>query len=99
MPHENRAGPPAPPRFAFGRTLITRGALGMLCDEEISRSLRRHGQGDWGNLDAHDRAANDWALEHGERLVSKYRSASGVDYYIITERDRSATTVLLPEEY
>lgn len=99
MPHEYRAGPPAAPRFKFGRTFITRGALAALTDLDVFGALRRHGQGDWGNLDAHDRAENEWALVHGERLLSKYRAESGTDFYVITERDRSATTVLLPAEY
>jgi len=42
---------------------------------------------------------NDYALKHGLRLLSSYRSESGTKFWIITEADRSATTVLLPEDY
>ncbi len=60
----------------------------------------RHSQGDWGEeLDDEDKAANDRAAKEGERLLSVYRLADGTRFWIITERDRSATTLLLPEEY
>lgn len=54
--------------------------------------------GDWGNLCEEDRLANERALREGERLLSAYETAGGVTFWIITERDRSATTVLLPED-
>lgn len=61
--------------------------------------MRRHAKGDWGDLDVEDLQANDAALKSGGRLVSSYRTESGTKFWIITEADRSATTVLLPEEY
>jgi hypothetical protein len=61
--------------------------------------LARHRTGDWGEVDARDRAANDQALREGSRLLSAYRTARGVGLWIITEADRSSTCLLLPEEY
>jgi len=61
--------------------------------------MSRHHRGDWGDLDEEDKAANDQALIDGGRLFSAYHSATGIKVWIITEADRSATTVLLPSEY
>jgi hypothetical protein len=61
--------------------------------------LRRHVAGDWGEVDAEDRETNDWSLENEARLLSAYTLSSGVRIWIITEADRSVTTLLLPEEY
>lgn len=60
--------------------------------------LLRHEAGDWGDLDADDRRANDRAVQHGERVLSAYQTAAG-RVWVITEWDRSVTTLLLPEEY
>jgi hypothetical protein len=60
--------------------------------------LARHQAGDWGELDSHDRRENALFLKNGWRLVSRYPVGKGV-VWIITEADRSATTILLPEEY
>lgn len=79
--------------------LATRGAISELAPEDIARALTRHWLGDWGDLDAEDKARNDLGLIEGSRLFSAYHSARGVKFWIITEWDRSATTVLLPEEY
>jgi len=62
-------------------------------------ALQRHVAGDWGELDEEDKKANDGALQTGERLLSAYQSATGTKFWIITEADRSVTTVLLPEDY
>jgi hypothetical protein len=61
--------------------------------------LQRHAAGDWGEVDAHDKAENEYSLQHGFRLLSAYRLADGTKIWIITEADRSSTTILLPEEY
>jgi hypothetical protein len=61
--------------------------------------LQRHAAGDWGEVDAHDKAENEYSLQQGFRLLSAYRLADGTKIWIITEADRSATTLLLPEEY
>jgi len=87
------------PRFSFGRVVITRNALEQLPLDEVKAALRRHGRGDWGELTSHDLAANEWALKYEGRLLSIYAAANGTRFYIITESDRSATTILLPEDY
>lgn len=89
----------AQPKFPLGRTVITRNALSALPHEDICAALGRHAAGDWGDLDAEDRAANEAALLDSSRLVSVYRTAGDVKFYVITEWDRSITTVLLPEDY
>jgi len=86
-------------RFALGRTLITPGALEVLTHEDTSRALTCHQRGEWGELCREDREENDLSLREGFRLLSAYRSAHGVKFWVITEADRSATTILLPEEY
>ncbi len=87
------------PRFSLGRTVATPGALAELSMEEVMRALARHAQGTWGDLSEDDRQANEQALKDGNRVLSAYHSVRGVKFWIITEWDRSATTVLLPEEY
>lgn len=83
----------------LGNVVITPNALGQLTPAEIQLGLQRHQAGDWGDLSEDDRKANDDALGNGMRLLSSYRSGSGVTFWIITEADRSATTLLLPEDY
>ena len=61
--------------------------------------LVRHIAGDWGDVDEDDRRENELSLQHGFRLLSAYTLNSGTKIWIITEADRSVTTVLLPEEY
>jgi hypothetical protein len=61
--------------------------------------LQRHQRCDWGVVDKEDWESNDWSLENDERILSAYRLANGVKVWIITESDRSTTTILLPEEY
>jgi hypothetical protein len=84
---------------SLGQTVATPAALDVLTRPDIVAALRRHSAGDWGEVDADDRAANDAALQTGERLLSVYRSANGTTFWVITEADRSVTTVLLPEDY
>lgn len=86
-------------RFGLGRLVSTRGALERVSNGEMLRALRRHASGDWGNVCPDDAEANDEAIGCGARLLSSYTTAEGVRFWIITEGDRSATTVLLPEEY
>lgn len=87
-----------PLRFDLGRVVATPGALAALTQDDLLTALARHGAGDWGEVDAEDARANDRALGEGARLLSAYWSAGGVKFWIITEADRSATTVLLPED-
>jgi len=86
------------PRFPVGMTYATPGALALNVD--LTRYLRRHHCGDWGDeLCAEDKAANEQALKDGSRLLSCYRTPAGDRLYIITEWDRSMTTIMLPSEY
>jgi len=85
--------------FPLGRTVVTPGALQSLTHDDIVHALTRHICGDWGELEEEDLAANERALLTEGRLVSVYSSASHVRFYVITECDRSFTTVLLPHEY
>ncbi len=87
--------------FELGRTLATPGALqALVCAEQLpTELLRRHLSGDWGDVDKEDWRANDRALKDEERLFSAYILRTDVKVWVITEWDRSATTLLLPEEY
>ena len=86
-------------RFPLGRTVITRGALDAIDGEDVQTGITRHANGDWGDVCPEDKQANDDALKVGARLLSAYHTDGGQKFWIITEADRSATTVLLPEEY
>ncbi len=85
--------------FELGRIVATPGALEVLVPEEPIALLRRHQSGDWGEVDAHDRRANNRALKYGTRLLSAYTLPAGEKVWIITEADRSSTCLLLPSEY
>lgn len=86
-------------RFNPGRTLITPAAADALVLEDVARSVIRHLRGDWGEVCEEGRRENDLSLEKGLRLLSVYHDTDGTKFWIITEADRSATTVLLPEDY
>ncbi|HEY1108936.1 MAG TPA: hypothetical protein VGE76_09895 [Opitutaceae bacterium] len=90
---------PPEPKLQLGRTVATQGAIAELTQPDIWKALSRHSNGDWGDVCAEDGAANDAALRDGSRVLSSYRSAKGVRFWVITEWDRSVTTVLLPSEY
>jgi hypothetical protein len=87
--------------FEAGQIVSTPGALEALerNNQSTSEYLRRHLSCDWGDLCQEDRQANDEALKEGLRILSAYRLGDGTKIWIITEADRSATTLLLPEEY
>jgi hypothetical protein len=87
------------PRFQLGQLVATPNALEHIPNEEIMAALKRHAQCDWGDLDVEDKKANDHAFAQGGRLFSAYLSTAKVKFWIITEADRSITTVLLPEDY
>ena len=87
--------------FPLGQTVMTPGA-----QEALQRAeqlplifLACHACGDWGDLDAEDKQANDAALKDGTRIFSAYHTVLGDKLWVITEADRSATTILLPSEY
>ena len=87
------------PEFRMGRLVVTAGAIIALTPDDIARAIARHVDGDWGDLDTHDWKRNDESLEHGGRLFSQYFAQDGTKFWIITECDRSVTTILLPGEY
>ena len=94
------------PLFPFGQIVATCGVIALdLPLDTILALLRRHQSGDWGCLCKEDKELNDLAVEHeGDpekqgRVLSSYRTAKGSKIWIITEWDRSATTILLPSEY
>lgn len=86
-------------RFPIGRVVITRGASAEISQDEVLRGLVSHMRGDWGELDEFDWNQNDAALKDGIRLLSNYLTRDGKRFWIITEHDRSVTTILLPDEY
>lgn len=86
-------------KFNLGQLVATPHALSTVHPEDIPLALGRHLRGDWGDCGAEDRAENDLSLREGFRLFSVYHDRNGVKFWIITEADRSATTVLLPEDY
>ena len=86
--------------FPLGRLVATPGALTALAaaGENPVGLLARHQSGDWGEVGMADRWANERDLQQGGRLLSAY-DVGGSRLWVITEADRSATTILLPEEY
>jgi hypothetical protein len=84
----------------LGKVVATPGALNVLLEagEDPVSYLARHSSGDWGALNAHDCRENELSLKHGWRIVSSYPIGDGC-VWVITEADRSVTTILLPEEY
>ena len=87
------------PKFCLGNIYATPGVLAAIPHDEVIRALARHQSGDWGDVDAEDKQENEYSLGLRLRLLSAYHSRSGMKFWIITEADRSATTVLLPSEY
>ena len=85
--------------FRLGQLVSTPNALGQLQQPDILSALQRHQAGDWGDVDDHDRQANDQALKEETRLFSVYHAATGIKFWVITEADRSVTTILMPEDY
>ena len=90
-----------PPKFSLGHLVATPGALEALKESATGfiPYIRQHQRGDWGDVCPEDKAENELSLKKGLRLLSAYTLPGGCKIWIITEADRSATTVLLPEEY
>lgn len=88
-------------KFELGEVVITPGAL--MAFDRVKQApftfIMRHANGDWGEVCAEDKKENDFSLDNDLRLLSTYFLPDGVKVYIITEADRSSTTILLPEEY
>lgn len=88
-------------RFRLGRVLATPGAIDALEESgELADSfIRRHQRGDWGDMSEDDKAENEFSIGNRLRIFSAYHTRKGIKIWIITEADRSSTTVLLPSEY
>lgn len=91
--------PARKPLFQLGRLYVTPAAAVALPHKEVFRALARHAAGDWGTVVGEDWQANERALQAGGRLLSAYVASNGRKFWIITEWNRAATTVLLPEDY
>ncbi len=97
------------PSFPTGQIVVSRGGYDLACQNPgfarfIQKSLNRHVECDWGDVDDEDKQTNDQALKQGTRLLSAYNDdrfpKNGIaTIWIITEADRSATTILFPDEY
>jgi len=89
------------PLFPLGQIVATPGALAALerAQPPPTCFLARHVSGDWGELEPTDVAENQYGIAHGFRFLSSFHTKAGEKPWIITEADRSATTLLLPEEY
>lgn len=89
------------PLFPLGQVVATPGAIAALeqAQQTPIELIRRHVVGDWGDLSEDDKQENELSLREGYRLLSAYHLESGIKVWVITEADRSATTVLLPSEY
>ena len=91
-------------KFNAGQLVVTRAVNDLIADNDkfaklVYASIKRHMGGDWGDVCDEDRETNDWALQNNERLVSVNKQEGLPTIWIITERDRSVTTVLFPKEY
>lgn len=89
------------PKFHLGQVVATPGALEAL--EKAGKSaiefITRHANGDWGDVGEEDAEQNEWAIMNGARVLSSYKTSAGEVIWVITEADRSLTTLLLPSEY
>lgn len=99
--NSNTRRQPSITRFALGQTYVTPGAgeALMIAGQTGIEFLRRHMSGDFGDLSDEDATENELSLREGFRVLSSYRTASGEKLWIITEADRSSTTILLPSQY
>jgi len=88
----------------LGRLVMTRGVNDLVAEDEafakfVMDSLTRHRMGDWGKLTDEDKQENELSIKAGYRLLSAYEAKGLPKIWIITEADRSATTILFPDEY
>ncbi|HZW13540.1 MAG TPA: hypothetical protein VFF81_10160 [Noviherbaspirillum sp.] len=88
-------------KFKLGQTVITVACKAHMdhLDADPLYFLSRHANGDWGEVNADDKRANEEALRHSMRILSRYQLSDGENIYIITEHDRSHTTIMLRSEY
>jgi hypothetical protein len=88
-------------RFPLGQVVATPGALRALekAEQLPAEFLDRHVNGDWGDVPEADKQENELSVEQGFRILSVYTTSAGDQIWILTEADRSATTIMLPSEY
>ena len=88
-------------RFPLGQVVATPGALSALekAEQLPAEFLDRHVNGDWGRVPDEDKQENEFSVEHGFRILSAYTTSAGDRVWVLTEADRSTTTILLPSEY
>lgn len=100
---DNSKKPPAKPKplFALGQVVATPGVLNAMTQLDIAplELIHRHVTGDWGDLDAQDQQQNLLAIRSGMRIFSSYKIGVSAKIWIITEANRSSTTLLLPDKY
>lgn len=85
-------------KFELGQIVTTPGAMNAIDLLQMTRLLARHASGDWGDLSEEDKKENEFSLANGFRIMSSYK-VNDVKIWVITESDRSCTTILLPSEY
>ncbi|MBN2098805.1 MAG: hypothetical protein JW753_04330 [Dehalococcoidia bacterium] len=90
--------------FRLGRPSASEGIADMAAQDVAFatfcyKCLRRHANGDWGNISTQGRDRNQRALQQGSRILSTYRRKGCPEIWIVTEADRSATKILFPHEY
>ena len=87
--------------FPLGRIVATPGALSVLqkAEQEPAEFLDKHVNGDWGEVPEEDKKENEFSVQRGFRILSAYTTSADDKIWILTEADRSFTTILLPGEY
>jgi hypothetical protein len=98
-PDDIGAGPFPGARFPMGQLYVTPAALDELTAREMAVGLGRHLSGDWGEVCPEDAEENELSLRENFRILSAYTSEHGTKFWIITEADRTVTTILLPSDY
>ena len=89
------------PLFPLGRIVATPGALAAIeaAEQSLDEFIHRHHTGDWGDLEEEDIRENEFSLKNNLRLLSAYHIKGKIKIWLITEADRSVTTILLPDDY
>lgn len=87
-----------PALFQLGKIVATQGVNESIPTDAIVAAIKRHVQGDWGDVCKEDAETNNHALKHGFRILSAY-AHEGTKFWVLTEHSRILTTILLPDEY
>lgn len=85
--------------FPMGKVIASAGVREKICPVCVGLALKSHAHGVWGRVSQWDALANDQAVKNGGRILSKFRGGAGIEFYVVTEADRSVTTVCLVEEF